>query len=447
MNKSLEQFSKIVEELKETNSATEKIKRLAKYKDDPAIIKYFFYIYNPFYMYGVTSASMKKNSQLSELEFYKDIFEVLDLLRTRKLTGNKAIAAINGFANQNTPVIDLIYDIMDRKLGIGMGEKQINKALNNVIPTFDVALAATYDKERHDKYGLENYFIQRKLNGVRLVTVITYNADTDSTEIKSYSRKGKEFTTCGKINEEILKFYKASKFYKTNIVLDGEACVTDFDGKEDWNKIVSEIKRKDHTIQSPKYIIFDLLTLDEFSGISQSKKYSMRLKQLMNNFFGAIPDKAEYLSFVFSVPYSKESFDRLEKEYVLTDKWEGFIFRHDQIFKSGRSTDLLKYKLFKDAEYEVIGVENTVKPMLNGEKMVETPCVGALQIKLENGSICGVGTGLSDQQRIDWYNHPEQIIGKQVQVKYKELTKNQDGTWSLQFPVLTHIFEEENRDF
>ena len=143
---------------------------------------------------------------MSELEFYKDIFEVLDLLRTRKLTGNKAIAAINGFANQNNALINLIYDIMDRKLGIGMGEKQINKALNNIIPTFDVALAATYDKDRHDKYNLENYFIQRKLNGVRLVTIITYEADTDTVDIKSYSRKGKEFTTCGKINEEILKF-------------------------------------------------------------------------------------------------------------------------------------------------------------------------------------------------------------------------------------------------
>lgn len=447
MNKSLERFSTIVNELKETNSSTEKVKLLSKYKNDSEVIKYFFYTYNPFYMYGVTSASMKKNSDLSEMEFYKDIFEVLDLLRTRKLTGNKAIAAINGFASQNIQLIDLIYDIMDRNLGIGMGEKQINKAFNNVIPTFDVALAATYEKERHDKYNLENYFIQRKLNGVRLITTITYDASTDSVDIKSYSRKGKEFTTCGKINEEILKFYKASKFYKTNIVLDGEACITDFDGKEDWNKIVSEIKRKNHTIQSPKYIIFDLLTLDEFSGITESRNYETRLKLLTNYFFSALNDKAEYLACVFSVPYSLESFDRLEKENVLSDKWEGFIFRKNAPFKAGRSTDLLKYKLFKDAEYMVVGVEHTVKPMLVDEKMVDTPCVGALKIKLENGSICGVGTGLSDAQRIDWFNNPQLIVGKQIQVKYKELTKNQDGSWSLQFPVLTHIFEEENRDF
>ena len=103
--------------------------------------------------------------------------------------------------------------------------------------------------------------------------------------------------------------------------------------------------------------------------------------------------------------------------------------------------------MFKDAEYVVVGVEHTVKPMLVDDKMVDTPCVGALKILLENGSVCGVGTGISDAQRIEWYNNPNAIIGKQIQVKYKELTKNQDGSWSLQFPVLTYIFEKENRDF
>lgn len=448
MNKSLARFNTVVERLKTTNSATEKTNILKEYENDNEIKKYFYYIYNPYFMYGVTSASMKKNSDLSELEFYDSIFVVLDLLRTRQLTGNKAIAAINGFANQNMQLIDLIYNIMDRDLKIGMGEKQINKALNNLIPVFDVALAATYDKEKHDKYNLEDYVIQMKMNGVRVVTVITYNNETNSVDIKNYSRKGKEFTTCAKVNEEILKYYKASKYNGYDIVLDGEMCVLDPEGKEDWNKVVSEIKRKNYTMQNPKYTIFDIMHLDEFSGKSVSQPYAKRLKCLSGSFISALFDKAKYLNIVFSVPYTIESFDRLEKEKILTDLWEGFIFRKANVpYKSGRSNDLLKYKLFKDAEYIVHDIERTTKPMLNEEgQMVETPCVGALVIKLENGSTCGVGTGLTDKQRVDWYNNPNLIIGKQIQVKYKELTKNNDGTWSLQFPVLKFIFDE-TRDF
>ena len=48
MNKSLEKFNSVVQMLKETNSASEKIKMLSAYKNDPEIIKYFFYTYNPF---------------------------------------------------------------------------------------------------------------------------------------------------------------------------------------------------------------------------------------------------------------------------------------------------------------------------------------------------------------------------------------------------------------
>ena len=60
-------------------------------------------------------------------------------------------------------------------------------------------------------------------------------------------------------------------YYGTDIVLDGEVCIVDFNGKEDWNKIVSEAKRKNYTIYNPKYICFDILTVQEFFGFKQSK--------------------------------------------------------------------------------------------------------------------------------------------------------------------------------
>jgi DNA ligase-1 len=173
---------------------------------------------------------------------------------------------------------------------------------------------------------------------------------------------------------------------------------------------------------------------------------------MIRNFFGLTVDKFEYLSIVFATPYSEEKFNRLVKEFVETDKWEGLIFRKMNVpYKSGRSTDLIKFKLFKDAEYRVIDVEITEKPMLNAEgKMVPTKCVGALAFELENGSICRVGTGISDEQRLAWFYNPAEIIGKQIQVKYKEKTKilgtNNEEIWSLQFPVLVHIFDED-RDF
>ena len=204
MNNSLENFAKVINELQKTNSATEKINILSQYNNDVDICKYFYYAYNPFYLYGVSSKNLKKNCNLSELEFFKNIFELLDLLRTRQVTGNKAIALVNCFINQNNKYENLLYDFFDRNLNIGMAVKQINKALGNIIPTFDVALAATYDESKKDKYNLDKYIIERKMNGLRLITIITHDKKTNFTEIKSYSRKGKEFTTCSKINNELM---------------------------------------------------------------------------------------------------------------------------------------------------------------------------------------------------------------------------------------------------
>ena len=165
MNNSLEKFAKVINELQRTNSATEKINILSQYNNDVDICKYFYYAYNPFYLYGVSSKNLKKNCNLSELEFFKNIFELLDLLRTRQVTGNKAIALVNCFINQNNKYEELLYNFFDRNLNIGMAVKQINKALGNIIPTFDVALAATYDESKKDKYNLDNYIIERKMNG------------------------------------------------------------------------------------------------------------------------------------------------------------------------------------------------------------------------------------------------------------------------------------------
>ena len=446
----LNKFLTVVNELKNTNSASAKITLLSKYINDDNICKFFKYVYDPFFLYGVSSKNLKKNNNLAELEFFNDIFELLDILRTGKATGNKAIALVNGYINQNFKYEDLLYDIFDRKLNIGMGITQINKALGNIIPVFDVALAATFDESKKARYGLENYIIEPKFNGLRLITIITYN--DGNIEIKSYSRKGKEFTTCKNINDELLEYYKQSKYFGKNIVFDGEVCIIDPDGKENWNRAVSEAKKKNYTMVNPKYFIFDFLSLDEFSGITQSRNYSFRRDQMFRNFFGLDSmKKFKYLNITFATQYSQEKFDKLCKEYVETDLWEGLILRKDVSYKSGRSTDLIKFKLFKDAEYRVLDVEITEKPMLNAEgKMELTKCVGALTFKLENNSICKVGTGMSDEQRLEWYYNPSLIVGKQIMVKYKEKTKmlnaDNEEVWSLQFPVLLHVFEED-RDF
>lgn len=439
----LEKLNNLIEKLKNTNSQNQKLEILSNYKNDNDVRRFFRYCYDQDMLFGITSSVLIKNPKLCEFEIYDNIFQVCALLTNKTITGNKAIAVVNGFINSHCEYEELLYNFFDKNLKIGLNVTQINKVFNNLIPVFDVALAATYDEDKPEKYNLDNYFIQRKLNGLRLITIIEYNEGNIKFSFKS--RKGKDFTTMGKIQSELEEIYKKSLYYGTDIVIDGEVCIVDENGKEDWNRIVSEAKRKNHIIYNPRYICFDIMTKEQFYGFKQSMKYSVRydnLKKFLSN-----GNLLQHLRIVFSVAYNEEHFKKLCKEFIETDLWEGFIFRNNGIYKSGRSTELLKYKLFKDAEFIVIDVENTKKPILNEQTglMEEVDCVGALIFEYK-GNRVKVGSGLDDKQRIMWYEHPEWIIGREIQVKYKEETTNSNGTVSLQFPVLKYVFEEK-RDF
>ena len=47
----------------------------------------------------------------------------------------------------------------------------------------------------------------------------------------------------------------------------------------------------------------------------------------------------------------------------------------------------------------------------------------------------GVGSGFTDEQRRYYWNHPDEIIGKIVQIKFKGETTNKNGGVSVQFPI------------
>ena len=55
-----------------------------------------------------------------------------------------------------------------------------------------------------------------------------------------------------------------------------------------------------------------------------------------------------------------------------------------------------------------------------------------------------IGSGLSDEQRVNYWKNPDELIGKIVQVKFKEETMDKKtGLKSLQFPIFQYLREEK----
>ncbi len=99
-------------------------------------------------------------------------------------------------------------------------------------------------------------------------------------------------------------------------------------------------------------------------------------------------------------------------EQVVTDGGEGLMLHHeDAIYKQGRSSDLLKLKLWQDAEARVIGYQPG--------KGKYAGMLGALLVEMPTGVRFKLGSGFTDQQR---KNPPE--IGSMVTYKYTGVSDN-----------------------
>ena len=425
MKENFEKLQEFVNEMKNNSSLIVKKNIIKNYGNSPFIQKALVYAYDPYKKYYVTSKTCKKNFNLRDSNYIHDsIFDLLDDLNDRTYTGHDAIAMVNAFINMNEKYEDLIFSIIDRNMELRASASVINKVIPGLIPTFDVALATKYESKFCD-FENEVWLASRKLDGVRCII------RKENDKITAYSRQGNEFTTLQKVLDDVAKM-------PGDFVLDGEICLMDKNGNEDFQGIMKQIKRKDHTITNPNYIVFDYLTLEEFDNKVGDKRLGDRIKKAITNCWGV----DNTLSVLEQEPV--DNIEHLSELISDADKngYEGVMLRKNVGYEGKRSKNLLKCKKFFDAEYEVLDVEFDTHRIIRDGKEVKERMLSQVWIE-HKGHRVAVGSGWNQAQRL-WYasNYMnESIVGKTITVQYFEETKNQEGGISLRFPTVKHVYE------
>jgi DNA ligase-1 len=384
------------------------------------------YTYHPLWQYNVTSDNLKKKNHLvARKNEYKNFFDLLDALKSRKITGHDAIAAVNSFIEHYSIYEELIHCIIDKDLKTRAGDKIINKAIPDHIPEFSVALADKYEPKLVD--WKDGWYVSRKIDGARCVAIVDSNGDAIF-----YSRTGKEFDTLGIVADGI------KDLGITNVVFDGELCLVDDDGNEDFQGVMKQLKKKDHTIPNPSFKIFDMITHDEFYSKKgeRNRPYSIRY----NNLREVMRDNTCACLSVLGQELIKDDDHFAEWTKRGNDYgWEGVMLRADEPYKGKRSKDLLKVKKFFDDEYEVIDTEMGDFRYVKDSAEWEETMLSCVMIQHKN-NIVRVGSGFTIEQRQEFYQNPNKILGKIIQVQYFEETKNQDGGISLRFPTFKYLY-------
>ena len=420
-------ISDFVEASNATNSNSDKLEVLKTYTQYESVCKALNYTYDTYKQYGVTSANCKKNSDLmGHPNTYGSLFTLLDDLNNRVCTGHTAIANVNRFVHENSIYADLIWNIIDRNLKTRSTASMINKIKPGLIPTFDVALAKAFDEKTQKKVKWEDrWFVSRKLDGVRCLTVIDANG-----EPKFFSRQGKEFLTLDNLKTDI----KALGL--KNTVLDGEVCIVDENGNEDFAGIIKEIKRKDHTIVKPYYWMFDMLSMEDFNSKTSEITFGQRIADLLDLSLG------KGLTLIGVLPQQIGN-DQIFSEMMAESKangWEGLMLRKDAAYKGKRSDEILKVKQMFDDEYIVVDLENDIHRVIVDGAEVEEMMLKNVIIE-HKGNQVRVGSGFSHEQRRHYFENPNEILGKQITVQYFEESQSKSGEYSLRFPVIKAVYD------
>jgi len=241
--------------------------------------------------------------------------------------------------------------------------------------TPDLLLAKTYDNDT----DVSRYWISEKYDGVR--------AYWDGKQL--ISRRGNVYHA---------PFWFIKDFPK--IALDGELWIA----RNQFEALVSTV-RKDQPIDNEwrkvQYMVFELPNAEG--------SFSQRLQQLNK----LLNEKSS--PFIKLIDQSRlnnheELIQRLHK--IVQQGAEGLMMhRADALYNTGRSDDLLKVKLYQDAE--AIIIEH--KP----GKGKYVGMLGSLLVEVEDGKRFKIGSGFSDNER-----KTPPLIGAVITYKYYGLTKN-----------------------
>lgn len=416
----MQEVIKLFKQIQATSSLNDKKKIITDNKNNELFKKCLKFLLDNNVVTGISDAKLSKEVPIVR-GFIRDFEAVISYLSIHNSGKDSDIAMIQQFIDRQSEEDKEFYSQMvTKKYRLGADAKLVNKCIPGLIPTFDVMLGTSIEKVKLK--GDERIFISQKLNGTRCAFV----GD------KCMTRQGKEYIGLQHIIEDL------QELVGTNMFVDGELVYKNKEGLTDseaFQKGTGIAMSKDEDKSDLKLIVFDMFPLDEFWNGQSKETYSERLF----NYLLPLRNKvtSNHFENVSVVPMFYNGYDHAEiwnwLDYAENNDMEGVIINLDTPYECKRSKNLIKVKKFYTYDLEVVDVEEG-----DGRNK---GTLGALVVKYKDNTV-NVGSGFTDEERKDFWENREDIIGRVIEVKYKEITTDKKtGLESLQFPVFCVLRE------
>jgi len=410
--------------LTNTSSTLTKKDILIKNSDNDLFRSYINYLLNPYLITGISAKKISKETEKSPTCFFDSFTGLMQYVLKNNTGSDEVITNIRHFLNaQDDEMRDFYISIITKNAKLGCDVKSVNKAFGTqFIPQWEVQQA--YSIEKSPLKEGEWFSLSEKLNGVRG----TYY------DGKIFSRQGKEFTGLEHITFDIARIFPDS----ADLVLDGELVRKNIDGLSDNENFrigTGLLGQDDADKSSIQFVVFDLLSKKEFANGKSVLTYKSRLSVLhdLANQINELHIASLKIVEVLYAGTDTSMIDFYLDKMVREDK-EGLMLNRDSVYACKRHNGILKIKRFYTVDLKVIAVEEG-----SGRHIGR---LGAFVVDYK-GNTLNVGSGFSDLQRDEYWEMREKLIGRVIEVKYKEESSDKKtGQYSLQFPIFIALREE-----
>lgn len=273
-----------------------------------------------------------------------------------------------------------------------------------------IMLCSPFEEKRLKKWRAP-YYIQPKLDGIRCRAIIDSRG-----KVRLLSSEENEILSVPHINAQL------ESLKIDTLELDGELYTHGMNFQE-IESIVSRTVNLHNDYESIEYHVFDLVA-------QAGTDFRFNAKDTL---FSAIklPSVKNIRHFeVMTLDDIMLYFDLFCKE-----GFEGFVLRNpSSYYTRKRSTDMMKFKPKKTDLYRIVDTIEEVS--INGQKK---GTLGAIACKSDDGTIFTVGSGLTADERREYWKERELLIDKWCEVQYQHITT---GKRVPRFPVYVRIVDK-----
>lgn len=343
-----------------------------------------------------------------------ELIEMFNYIKTNNTGKDENIITVKAWCHDfDEESKEFIKGMVTKSIKLGCDKKTVNKVIPNLIFEWKVQLGSPYDKLKLKKD--EKFFLSQKCNGIRC----TYK------DGKLISRQGKEFKGLNHIIEDIKKLVLEGYF------IDGELMRKNIDGCDDnlnFRKTTSIVNSDVDDKSEIEFTIFDIFPVETIIGEKTTEKYDVR-KSRMKDIEKIINQTGIENIKVVEMVYEGSDVEEIDKwlNVAVSKNWEGLMLNKNVPYEFKRTTNLIKVKKFLTIDLPIVEV-------LEGDGRLQGT-LGAFVVKYGDNTV-NVGSGFTDDERKKYWALRELLIGKIVEIKFKEFSEDsKTGKQSLQFPT------------